>query len=165
MTLAELVRLSMMCDAQQAPCSPPCPLQLFRKVLRARDAKSSESQQSGDTTTLGKGRSQVRPNRSFRESMPCSRSGLQVMNLLTIDTNTIASLATRIFNFTNAGLSCEFDFRHAIGDGLKANGTSSQVVIGLTFLYSLLGWSTFVGIAFVPLFAPCSYLISKFIYR
>ncbi len=53
LTMAEMVRV-----CAGPPCHPVLtpPLQLFRKVLRARDAKSSEAQGGG----AGRGRSQVR---------------------------------------------------------------------------------------------------------
>ncbi len=38
------------------------------------------------------------------------------------------------------------------------------MIIGVYFLYSLLGYSAFVGIAVIPAAAPFSYFIAKYIY-
>ncbi len=62
-------------------------LQLFSKILRTADAQAKETHHASDADrSPGEGRSQV-------------------MNLLTIDTNTIASLATIAPNVTNSIIS------------------------------------------------------------
>lgn len=62
-------------------------LQLFSKILRTADAQAKETHHASDADrSTGEGRSQV-------------------MNLLTIDTNTIASLATIAPNVTNSIIS------------------------------------------------------------
>jgi hypothetical protein len=63
--------------------------QLYSKILRSTDAKAMEAHHLTDEETeSGKGRSQV-------------------MNLLTIDSGMIASLATKVWDLTNALISRE----------------------------------------------------------
>ena len=59
MTLAELVSPRQPGMARPTPRSPHHSLQLFRKVLRARDSKGSEAQHARGVAEAGKGRSQV----------------------------------------------------------------------------------------------------------
>ena len=84
------------------------------------------------------------------------------MNLLTIDTNTVASLATIAPNVSNSIISCWSIFPD-IGVPLIKIGL--VVLIGVGFLYSMLGISAFVGIACVPLSAPVSAYVARNIYR
>nr|XP_018262736.1 uncharacterized protein I303_04216 [Kwoniella dejecticola CBS 10117]OBR84894.1 hypothetical protein I303_04216 [Kwoniella dejecticola CBS 10117] len=100
---------------------------LLAKILRTTDAKALEAHnvKDGDKADLNKGRSQV-------------------MNLMTIDTGTIASMATHLWNFANGMVT---------------------LVIGVGMLYGMLGISALVGIACIPLSTPLSYLVSKLIYR
>ncbi|WVO18186.1 hypothetical protein L204_105890 [Cryptococcus depauperatus] len=100
---------------------------LFAKILRTTDAKATEAHnvKDDDKQSQGQGRSQV-------------------MNLLTIDTGTIAGMATHLWNFTNGIIT---------------------LLIGAAMLYSMLGVSALAGIVCVPLGAPPFYLISQFIYR
>ncbi|ODO08343.1 ATP-dependent bile acid transporter [Cryptococcus wingfieldii CBS 7118] len=96
-------------------------------ILRTTDAKALEAHNVDvdDKTQDNRGRSQV-------------------MNLLSIDANTVASLATRLWDF--------------------ANGMTT-LVIGTGMLYKLFGVSAFVGIVCVPLSTPLSWLVSKLIYK
>ncbi|OCF43038.1 hypothetical protein I317_03131 [Kwoniella heveanensis CBS 569] len=100
---------------------------LFSKILRTTDAKALEAHNvaEGDKDAQGRGRSQV-------------------MNLLTIDTGTIASMAIHTWGFANGLIT---------------------LVIATGMLYSMLGVSAFVGIACIPLMMPLSYINSKLIYR
>ena len=99
---------------------------LFSKILRTADAAVVETHLASDEDRAsGKGRSQV-------------------MNLLTIDNNTIASIATIAPNVTNSVIS---------------------LAIGVGFLYGMLGVSAFVGIACIPLSAPMSTYVAKNIYQ
>ncbi|ORY26307.1 P-loop containing nucleoside triphosphate hydrolase protein [Naematelia encephala] len=99
---------------------------LFSKILRSTDAKAMEAQHvSGDQEVSNAGRAQV-------------------MNLLTIDSGTIASLATKSWALSNSIIS---------------------LAIGLAFLWSMLGVSAFVGIACIPLSTPASVWVAKKIYR
>ncbi|ORX40310.1 hypothetical protein BD324DRAFT_607321 [Kockovaella imperatae] len=99
---------------------------LFSKILRTADAAVVETHlASEEDREDGKGRSQV-------------------MNLLTIDNNTIASIATIAPNVTNSAIS---------------------LLIGVAFLYQMLGVSAFVGIACVPLSSPLSTYVAKNIYH
>lgn len=68
-------------------------LQLYAKILRSTDAKAMEAQNlSEEDTKAGKGRAQV-------------------MNLLTIDTNTVASMATYVWGISNGLIRREFENR------------------------------------------------------
>ncbi|WVW84262.1 hypothetical protein I302_106292 [Kwoniella bestiolae CBS 10118] len=100
---------------------------LLSKILRTTDAKALEAHNvtSGEKADDNQGRSQV-------------------MNLLTIDTGIVASMATHIWNFGNGIIT---------------------LIIGVVMLYSMLGVSALVGIACIPLSMPLSYLVSKLIYR
>ncbi|WVF71138.1 hypothetical protein IAT40_005935 [Kwoniella sp. CBS 6097] len=100
---------------------------LFSKILRTTDAKALEAHNvaEGDKDAHGQGRSQV-------------------MNLLTIDTGTIASMAIHTWGFANGLIT---------------------LVIATGMLYSMLGVSAFVGIVCIPLTMPLSYINSKLIYR
>ncbi|EIW65943.1 hypothetical protein TREMEDRAFT_35758 [Tremella mesenterica DSM 1558] len=100
---------------------------LFSKILRSTDAKAMEAHNVTDD-----------------EKSSGSKGRSQVMNLLTIDTGTIASLGTHTWNLTNA----------IIG-----------LVIGIYFLYSMLGISAFVGILCIPLSTPASYYVARQIYK
>nr|XP_019007523.1 uncharacterized protein I206_07785 [Kwoniella pini CBS 10737]OCF46304.1 hypothetical protein I206_07785 [Kwoniella pini CBS 10737] len=100
---------------------------LLAKILRTTDAKALEAHnvKDGEKADLNQGRSQV-------------------MNLMTIDTGTIAAMATHTWNFANGMIA---------------------LIIGVGMLYSMLGISALVGIACIPLSTPLSYLVSKLIYR
>ncbi|TYJ53022.1 hypothetical protein B9479_006351 [Cryptococcus floricola] len=100
---------------------------ILAKILRTTDAKALEAHNvdADDKTQDQRGRSQV-------------------MNLLSIDANTVASLATRLWNF--------------------ANGMTT-LVIGTGMLYKLFGVSAFAGIVCVPLSTPLTWLVSKLIYK
>lgn len=65
------------------------------------------------------------------------------MNLLTIDTGTIASLGTHVWSITNALVN---------------------LIIGFWLLYSMLGLSAVVGIACIPLLSSLTAILAKFIY-
>lgn len=86
----------------------------------------------------------------------------QVMNLLILDTGTIAGLATKVWNLTNAmigrksALNCNTRF---------ASMLTVVVLIGTYMLWQLFGISSFVGIGFIPLMSPFGYYIAKNIYR
>ncbi|ODO08357.1 ATP-dependent bile acid transporter [Cryptococcus wingfieldii CBS 7118] len=67
----------------------------------------------------------------------------QAMNLLTIDAKTVASLATHSWALTNG---------------------MTTLIIGTAMLYKMLGVSAFVGIACVPLSAPFSWPVARWIY-
>ncbi|WVR06775.1 hypothetical protein IAU60_003810 [Kwoniella sp. DSM 27419] len=99
---------------------------LLAKILRTADAKALEAH------NVTEGNKQKNQGRS------------QVMNLLTIDTNLIASMAVSTWSFANGIIT---------------------LIIGTGLLISMLGISAFVGIACVPLSFPLSYLVSKAIYR
>ncbi|KAJ9113834.1 hypothetical protein QFC19_000027 [Naganishia cerealis] len=73
-----------------------------------------------------------------------SQGRAQILNLLLIDGERVGGLGYRAFLVSNAVLS---------------------LVIGVTFLYMMFGWATFVGMAVIPLAAPVSYLISVYRYR
>ncbi|WWC94460.1 hypothetical protein V866_001306 [Kwoniella sp. B9012] len=100
---------------------------LLSKILRTTDAKALEAHNvtPGDKADGNQGRSQV-------------------MNLFTIDTGIVASMATHIWNFGNGIIT---------------------LFIGVGMLYGMLGVSALVGIACIPLSMPLSYLVSKLIYR
>ncbi|ORX35588.1 hypothetical protein BD324DRAFT_682363 [Kockovaella imperatae] len=68
----------------------------------------------------------------------------QVVNLLTIDSSQIGGLATRIWAVSNATIS---------------------LVFGVYVLYGMLGVSSLVGIAVVPLSSPLSFYVSRACYR
>ena len=65
------------------------------------------------------------------------------MNLLTIDTGTIASLGTHVWSITNALVN---------------------LIIGFWLLYSMLGISAVVGIGCIPLLSSLTTVLAKFIY-
>ncbi|WVQ99735.1 hypothetical protein IAU59_006877 [Kwoniella sp. CBS 9459] len=100
---------------------------LFSKILRTTDAKALEAHNvaEGDKDAQSRGRSQV-------------------MNLLTIDTGTVASMAIHTWGFANGLIT---------------------LIIATAMLYSMLGVSAFVGIACIPLTMPLSYINSKLIYQ
>ncbi|WOO83211.1 ATP-dependent bile acid permease [Vanrija pseudolonga] len=100
---------------------------IYSKILRATDAKAMEAQHltSEEDRKANKGRSQV-------------------MNLLTIDTGTVSSMASYIWSISN-GL-----FRLAIG---------------LYLLFSMVGVSAVVGLSIIPLITPLSVWIAKKIYQ
>ncbi|WVQ79444.1 hypothetical protein IAT38_001542 [Cryptococcus sp. DSM 104549] len=100
---------------------------VLRKILRTTDAKDMEAHNVSDEkkANAGKGRSQV-------------------MNLMTVDSGTVASMATRSWNFCNGVVT---------------------LLIGISMMYSMLGFSALVGIACVPLSMPLSYMVSRRIYR
>ncbi|OCF60910.1 hypothetical protein L486_00554 [Kwoniella mangroviensis CBS 10435] len=100
---------------------------LLSKILRTTDAKALEAHNvsPGDKAVGNQGRSQV-------------------MNLFTIDTGIVASMATHIWGFGNGMIT---------------------LFIGVGMLYGMLGVSALVGIACIPLSMPLSYLVSKLIYR
>lgn len=99
---------------------------LYAKILRSTDAKAMEAQHltSEEDEKANKGRSQV-------------------MNLLTIDVNTISSLATYLWSISNGVI---------------------RLVLGFAFLWQMLGVSALVGIMCIPLFAPVSTWVAKKIY-
>ncbi|WVQ77878.1 hypothetical protein IAR50_007581 [Cryptococcus sp. DSM 104548] len=99
---------------------------LLAKIIRTTDAKALEAHNVDENDTKSD-----------------NRSRSQVMNLLSIDANTVASLATSTWDF--------------------ANGMTT-LIIGTGMLYDLLGVSAFVGIACVPLATPVSWLVAKLIY-
>ncbi|WWD17007.1 hypothetical protein CI109_101443 [Kwoniella shandongensis] len=96
---------------------------LFTKILRTTDAKAMEAHHvdPNDESKQGQGRSQI-------------------MNLLTIDTGMVASLANESWNLSNGTIT---------------------LLIGVISLYSMLGVSAFVGIACIPLSAPLSVIVAK----
>ncbi|WRT66672.1 uncharacterized protein IL334_003632 [Kwoniella shivajii] len=100
---------------------------LFSKILRTTDAKALEAH-----NVSGKDKNAENQGRS------------QVMNLLTIDTGTIAAMATHIWGFVNGVVT---------------------LLIAVVMLYNMLGVSAFVGIACVPLSIPLSWLVSRYIYQ
>lgn len=65
------------------------------------------------------------------------------MNLLTIDTGTIASLGTYVWSITNSLVN---------------------LVIGFWLLWSMLGVSAAVGIGCIPLLSSLTTILAKFIY-
>ena len=99
---------------------------LFTKILRSSDAKSKEAHNlEKDETRIRKGKSQV-------------------VNLLTIDSIQIASMATRVWAISNAMIS---------------------LCLGTYLLYGMFGVSAFIGIAVVPLSTPLSFYVSRTTYR
>lgn len=114
------------------------------------------------------------------------------MNLLTIDTNTVASLATHTWSFANGITTCTYYVLYLAESGhpsipvppsfpflhfphllclsiylnpVKALTVQSVVIIGASMLYGMLGITAFVGIACVPLSTPLTWLVAKLIYR
>jgi ABC-type multidrug transport system fused ATPase/permease subunit len=98
--------------------------QLFSKILRTTDARGLEAKKDSDEASKKQGRSQV-------------------MNLLTIDTGAIASLAIHIWHVTNALVN---------------------LVIGFWLLYSMLGLSAIIGIGCIPILSSFTAILAKFIY-
>ncbi|OXB35182.1 ATP-dependent bile acid transporter [Cryptococcus neoformans] len=113
---------------------------ILAKILRTTDAKALEAHNTIDSNSdNGKERKGTKEKKTSE-----ARGRSQVMNLLTIDTNTVASLATHTWSFTNG---------------------ITTLIIGASMLYGMLGVSAFVGIACVPLSTPLTWLVAKLIYR
>ncbi|KLT42676.1 P-loop containing nucleoside triphosphate hydrolase protein [Cutaneotrichosporon oleaginosum] len=100
---------------------------LYAKILRSTDVKAMEAQ-----------------HLTSDEDQKANKGRAQVMNLLTIDVNTVASMATYIWGISNGII---------------------QLVIGLVFMYNMLGSGSVVALIFVPIFAPISAWIAKRIYE
>ncbi|BEI85636.1 hypothetical protein CcaverHIS002_0510370 [Cutaneotrichosporon cavernicola] len=100
---------------------------LYAKILRSTDVKAMEAQ-----------------HLTSEEDQKANKGRAQVMNLLTIDVGTVASMATYIWNISNGII---------------------QLIIGLVFMYNMLGSSSAVALLCVPLFAPISAWIAKRIYE
>jgi ABC-type multidrug transport system fused ATPase/permease subunit len=98
--------------------------QLFSKILRTTDARGLEVKKDTGEASKKQGRSQV-------------------MNLLTIDTGAIASLATHVWHVTNALVN---------------------LVVGFWLLYSMLGISAIIGIGCIPILSSFTAILAKFIY-
>lgn len=62
---------------------------------------------------------------------------------MSVDVKIIASLTTRVYDLSNGVI---------------------MLVISFAFLWQLFGWSAVFGLATVPLMAPASALVAKFIY-
>ncbi|KIY31831.1 hypothetical protein I305_05795 [Cryptococcus gattii E566] len=113
---------------------------ILAKILRTTDSKALEAHNVIESSVDNGGE-----RRGAKEEKTRGMQGRsQVMNLLTIDTNTVASLATHTWSF--------------------ANGVTT-LIIGASMLYGMLGLSAFVGIACVPLSTPLTWLVAKLIYR
>lgn len=94
------------------------------------------------------------------EDQKANKGRAQVMNLLTIDTGTVASMATYIWGISNGIIQCEqrWPSYRVYTRELTA------VIIGLVFMYNMLGSSSAVALLCVPMFAPISAWIAKRIY-
>lgn len=82
-------------------------VQLFDKILHSADAKASEAQADPQASNVGEGRAQVGYTFSrSRQACPYCL-GHQILNLLLIDGEKVASMGLRVFLLSNGLLSRE----------------------------------------------------------
>lgn len=79
-----------------------CCLQILAKILRTTDSKALEADNVIDSSIDNGGERRG----ANKEEKRGAQGRSQVMNLLTIDTNTVASLATHTWSFANGVTTC-----------------------------------------------------------
>lgn len=85
--------------------------QILAKILRTTDAKALEAHNTIDSNS-----DDGHVRKGTKEKKTSGAQGRsQVMNLLTIDTNTVASLATHTWGFTNGITTCTYDALYLSG--------------------------------------------------
>ena len=109
---------------------------LFLKTLLRKDVASttaSEAAPDGATNTAKDGAKEVEAKDQFS-------SKAQVMTLMTTDADRVSSLSRDLFFAVDAPI---------------------EVIVGAYFLYSMLGVSSFVGLAVIVVFMPINHYASK----